>query len=277
MKKRFLILFLMFSVLFCGCGNQKNKLDENYICNKEINLEFRFGDRDGIYTGEIDSNGLPNGTGSFSSQNDDGLKWTYYGEWKNGHFNGAGITKFDDGSCETGNYKNDYLDGTCVYNEDDGYSECVNYEDGTEEEVYYSSDWENEESTENDINDNEEKAVDEFYDSLPSAWATSSLDPNAKCVETDDNRLFVYIQTSYDATPEAVSEIKDKVGTAMATYYIAFKNSDINFNEVTILFKDKAGKYLVCFSFQPKDDTYELTDVFGSYENSENVINGLNK
>ena len=80
------------------------------VIEKEMTLQFSFGERTGIYTGEI-AEGMPNGEGKFTTLNDENIGWFYEGKWANGHFEGLGTTVWDDGFKETGEYKNDELEG----------------------------------------------------------------------------------------------------------------------------------------------------------------------
>lgn len=97
MKKIGLFMAVMILVLsFTACGK------------KTITLNLSFGDREGQYTGEM-KNDLPHGTGKFKSTNSNGGSWVYEGEFVNGHFEGEGKTKFDNGTIEMGTYKNDVL------------------------------------------------------------------------------------------------------------------------------------------------------------------------
>ncbi len=80
------------------------------VSDLSLTLTLDYGVRTGMYTGEM-VDGLPNGYGSFSTVNPDGLAWTYEGEWKNGHCNGQGTTSWEDGFTEGGQYQNDYLNG----------------------------------------------------------------------------------------------------------------------------------------------------------------------
>ncbi len=75
-----------------------------------LTLSFAFGDREGTYSGEM-LGGLPNGQGTFSSVNLDGLAWTYDGMWVDGHCSGAGETIWEDGFARGGEYANDYVNG----------------------------------------------------------------------------------------------------------------------------------------------------------------------
>ncbi len=87
------------------------------VNEKEMTLQFAFGERTGVYTGEV-LNGLPNGQGSFTSVNDYGVGWTYTGAWENGHFSGEGKSDFNDGWINEGFYQNDYLStGKQYYNQ----------------------------------------------------------------------------------------------------------------------------------------------------------------
>ncbi|WP_435892015.1 hypothetical protein, partial [Klebsiella pneumoniae] len=63
---------------------------------KEITLHLSYGDRTGIYSGDM-KEGIPHGQGTFTSENEEGIKWTYEGEFKEGHFDGEGKTTWKDG------------------------------------------------------------------------------------------------------------------------------------------------------------------------------------
>lgn len=80
------------------------------VYSEQMTLSFNFGERTGIYSGEI-LDGLPHGTGAFDTKNEDGSPWSYEGVWSNGHMNGEGITLWDDGFKEIGTYAGDYLNG----------------------------------------------------------------------------------------------------------------------------------------------------------------------
>ena len=80
------------------------------VADLEITIVFDFGDRTGIYTGEM-RDGLPDGQGTFSTQNVEGVGWVYNGGWRQGHMYGEGSTIFDTGYSEAGWYENDNLNG----------------------------------------------------------------------------------------------------------------------------------------------------------------------
>ena len=84
--------------------------DENY----EIDL-LQYGKRQGKYSGEV-VDGIPNGQGTFESQNSSGIKWVYDGEWKNGKMNGQGKMTFQDGkgAVEEGTFTDNEFTPTLV-------------------------------------------------------------------------------------------------------------------------------------------------------------------
>lgn len=92
--------------------NQQGNRDE--VTEQEITLNLSYGERTGIYTGQV-KNGLPDGNGEFTTKNDYGELWTYTGEWKNGHMEGEGRTDWEDGTYEVGTYANDEIENETDY------------------------------------------------------------------------------------------------------------------------------------------------------------------
>ncbi len=78
-------------------------------CGKEMTLNLTYGDRIGKYSGDVNEQGLPHGQGKFTTENSEGEKWTYEGEFKNGHFDGEGKTTWKSGIVEIGIYKDDVI------------------------------------------------------------------------------------------------------------------------------------------------------------------------
>jgi len=124
-KPRYLlIVFLVLMLSACNPANQgatpsaapatpantPSPTVANRVDNKQMTLTLAFGEREGTYSGEV-TDGLPNGTGTFTSQNPEGTDWTYEGAWVNGHMEGAGKTIWSDGYMDEGLYKNDRLNG----------------------------------------------------------------------------------------------------------------------------------------------------------------------
>lgn len=117
MKK--VIAFLICTcLLLSGCGSSRSR---------KTTLNFSYGDREGVYSGEVDGSGLPNGFGTFASQRPDGAKWTYCGEWDHGHWHGHGITSWDEGTTYLGGYENDLINGIGMFVSDDGTVTVGNY------------------------------------------------------------------------------------------------------------------------------------------------------
>lgn len=157
MKQKFILPITLIATILSGCGSVNSSApsdsiqdtestevaspqSENYVYQEKMDLSFSFGDRSGIYTGEINSTGLPDGVGSYSSVNSNGRKWVYYGKWINGHFDGIGTTEFEDGSYYTGLYENDVAHGTGIYNDGNGYWECGNFDNDSDTQCYYYQD-----------------------------------------------------------------------------------------------------------------------------------------
>jgi hypothetical protein len=88
----------------------------NYVENMSFTLQMPYGDRTGIYTGEV-VNGIPNGQGAFISKNPEGIMWTYTGELKDGQFNGNGIVEWESGDKREGTYQNGSLVEGKIYND----------------------------------------------------------------------------------------------------------------------------------------------------------------
>lgn len=110
--KKVLSLFisLFFIFILTSCGNDNNIINKiSNVTDKQMTLNFTFGNRTGKYTGEVDENGLPNGKGKFESKNADGDSWSYEGNFKNGHFEGQGTTVWNDGQKQIGEFHNDFM------------------------------------------------------------------------------------------------------------------------------------------------------------------------
>ncbi len=116
---RKLAIILVCILLLAGCNNNEgsnsvlqdepstsvSNVPGNY--DGELTLDFSFGTRTGVYSGEIDDNGLPNGQGKFTSENSTGETWTYEGDWVAGHWEGNGIANWASGQRYTGTFSND--------------------------------------------------------------------------------------------------------------------------------------------------------------------------
>lgn len=102
--KRIFALLLCLCMVLAGCGGTQNS---NAKEGSEVTLDFSYGKRSGEYTGNTDSENLPDGYGIFSSESPSGTKWVYSGQWDHGHQNGYGVTVFDSGKTHFGEYESD--------------------------------------------------------------------------------------------------------------------------------------------------------------------------
>ncbi len=89
---------MMFGAAACG-GNTTGKVE-----NKEITISLPYGERTGIYSGDM-VDGIPEGHGKFESENTEGTAWTYEGSFVAGVFEGEGKTVWENGLIQTGTYK----------------------------------------------------------------------------------------------------------------------------------------------------------------------------
>lgn len=105
---------------------------------EELPITLQFGSREepyeGVYTGEM-LDGLPQGQGSFTTQNAEGYVWTYTGAWNAGHKEGEGTTVWEErGQKHVGFYQNDLYNGPGQFY----YKNIVLY-DGVFENGYIAS------------------------------------------------------------------------------------------------------------------------------------------
>lgn len=106
---------LAFMLFLCSCGEQEPKVEDVVDMEYTITMQVYANDgitteeiqREGLYTGQT-IDGVPNGNGSFSSQNESGDTWIYEGEFENGTFHGQGSCTWDAEGIiqEVGTYTN---------------------------------------------------------------------------------------------------------------------------------------------------------------------------
>ena len=106
---------------FAGKGKIPDLKDHRYVeitpdQGEAMNTYLNGGrERKGTYIGSLDSKGKPHGYGAFSSQNPQGHKWIYSGEWEHGIMRGKGIQvfhKYDENALEV--YWDGEFDGELV-------------------------------------------------------------------------------------------------------------------------------------------------------------------
>ncbi|MBR6700845.1 MAG: hypothetical protein IKL72_03860 [Firmicutes bacterium] len=91
--------------------------------------EMSYGDRRGVYQGPVNEDGKPEGKGFLDLKNEAGVKYSYEGEFVDGHFEGKGrIEWIYDGDLkyEVGTYKNDEI----IPLKDDEITDLFWYADG---------------------------------------------------------------------------------------------------------------------------------------------------
>lgn len=129
-KKRVFSLLLVFC-LFFFLAPFTCRAETEIVTQKEMTLDLTLGTRKGLYTGPL-VDGLPHGTGTFESQNDEGVAWRYEGSFVNGQFQGNGTLAFVNGTKREGVFKNSLLNGYGKQYYDNG-------------QLYYEGEWKNDE------------------------------------------------------------------------------------------------------------------------------------
>lgn len=159
-------------------------------CGKEMTLNLSYGDRTGTYSGDVNEQGLPHGQGKFTSTNDEGEKWTYEGEFKNGHFDGEGKTMWKSGTVEIGTYKDDVIVPM----------------KGDEIKTLYTT---------------PENFKDHYVEIIGQVFTTPEFDEDGVCiqmwedVEKSENNTIVYIMDKdFDVEQDDYIRIVGKVGDA---------------------------------------------------------------
>ena len=110
--KKIIFSIVILSFLLSSCSVNKDNITSEIsaqattVENMDFTLKAFYGDRSGIYSGEV-LNSIPNGQGTFTAKNTEGTSWTYTGDFKNGHFQGNGVTSWDTGEKQEGLYEND--------------------------------------------------------------------------------------------------------------------------------------------------------------------------
>ena len=88
------------------------------VANAAIKISAAFDSGEGVYTGEVNSEGAPHGKGGFIMQKSDKeLDWSYEGNWENGAMTGEGVKK-DGGFVFTGSFRDGLLNGECEITDD---------------------------------------------------------------------------------------------------------------------------------------------------------------
>lgn len=73
--------------------------------NRSIDLPLYIGNVKGTYSGEVNSDGIPNGKGKL--QVTEPSKWSYEGDFKNGHLDGKGKATKGNGKVKDGDFVDD--------------------------------------------------------------------------------------------------------------------------------------------------------------------------
>lgn len=166
-----------------GCSSNDTHAD-NHAENVEMTLSFSFGERKGTYNGDI-KDGKPDGKGTFSTENEEGLKWFYSGEWDNGKMTGEGTIEYEDGDKIIGTFSNGDVDGNASYYKNDEFQYSGFYEDNVLQKYY------REKAKIDDESRQKVKMLD-FEFQIPGSWTYESAEENK------DNCTHIHIPEEQD-------------------------------------------------------------------------------
>jgi len=100
----FATLFMLIFSSTVACSRQYASNTFALVENTTKTLLVMGEPRTGIFSGAT-VNGIPNGIGEFTSQNSDGVEWTYTGFFANGLFHGEGTTVWESGARQSGEFR----------------------------------------------------------------------------------------------------------------------------------------------------------------------------
>lgn len=291
MKSKCVVLLAILGVLMSGCSTgvtqaqyesvvaENESLSEEiankqYTVDEEMTLKFSFGDRKGVYTGSL-KNGIPDGYGTFSSTTTEEKKWTYYGEWSDGHFNGNGISEWETGSKYLGDYSNDFMHGTGVYW----------YEDGT----FYSGEFKNGEFAEEE---NSNTAIVEYQEveygdiqftvqgswplrSVEGGWYTYSPDQITNFTITAmaaDVKSDSFLEDNLNKVFDAYSNVKDRT-----TIEGRFSSGETYLQSMGTVEQNGMAFRVLSYDFVCKDKIYLLIFITpeNQYEEYKGAFNDI--
>lgn len=107
MKKIFVIALVLCMLSPCTMAET--------VVRKKIEIQFSEVKREGLYTGEINEDGEPNGFGVFEAVNQENAKYIIVGDWVNGSQTGEAWRALDTGYQYIGTFENgDFIKGKYI-------------------------------------------------------------------------------------------------------------------------------------------------------------------
>ena len=110
-------LGVSFLIVLCLCCSFVMCASAETVIKQEISVTFPDVTRTGVYSGEVNDNGKPDGFGVFEAVNGEGNRYIIVGEWVDGHMTGQAweiwengdlnIGQFEDGHFVSGKYARD--------------------------------------------------------------------------------------------------------------------------------------------------------------------------
>ena len=102
------------------------------VAKQETTIHFPDVSRVGIYTGEVNEEGQPDGHGFFEATNGEGIRYIVVGDWENGCVTGEAWQVWEDGTMQIGTFRNgSFIKGKIS-------QDAEMYEYNIEDDVYVS-------------------------------------------------------------------------------------------------------------------------------------------
>lgn len=93
---------IVLMVIFILCAGMSANAEN--VVRHAVGVQFADVFREGLYTGEVNTNYMPNGFGVFEAQNDKGEKYIIVGDWVDGTLTGKEWMVWDNGEMNIGEY-----------------------------------------------------------------------------------------------------------------------------------------------------------------------------
>lgn len=205
------------SVSYEGSWKDGKPYDKGHLISNNFTVAFSDVIRTGSFDGNL-INGVATGQGTFTATTDDGISYTYTGEWENNIYNGQGICKYETGRTMNGKFVNgDFHPSQAEYLLYMGETEQPNYSLSDKNKVFI-------ESNANIFPSSDESQISKYM-STPFSYAEYVKKPSdyqEMLMDAGDNHIFeIYENDIKDFGLDTITTIgaADKSNNIYYIYY----------------------------------------------------------